>query len=182
MDLHLLPLSPRGRGQRERGTTRARCTLGFTLVEILVVVFILAAVMGMVTLRLTRDDRDLVRDEADRLVLLLQAAREEVILQGGLLAFELDRDGYRFLQPGEKGKWTPIGNGTLAPRQFPPRMTVRLELEGQQTVGRQLMPLEPSGMLPGFNIVFNLNDARWWVVGGQDGKIRSVPTLDTRPS
>lgn len=184
MDSRLLPLSPCGRGREERETSRrARTTRGFTLIEILVVVLILSAVLGMVTLRLTRDDRDLVRDEADRLVLLLQAAREEAILQGGLFAFEMTKEGYRFLRPGEKGKLTPVGDGPLAPHKFQqPRMEVRLEIEGQPPSERQGMVLDPGGALPGFSVQFLLNDSRWWVLGGQDGKIRSVPTPDAKTS
>lgn len=155
--------------------------MGFTLVEILVVVFILAAVLGMVTLRLTRDDRDLVREEADRLVVLLQAAREEAILRGGLFAFEMTQEGYRFLQPGEKNKLVAVSDGPLTSRQFPPRMEVRLEIDGQPGSERQAMVLDPGGMFPGFTVAFTLNDARWWVLGGEDGRIRSTPTRDAKP-
>jgi len=146
------------------------------LIEILVVVLILSAVLGMVTLRLARDDRDLVRDEADRLVLLLQAAREEAILQGGLFAFDMTKEGYRFLRPGDKGKLTPVGDGPLAPHLFQPRMEGHLEIEGQPASARQGMVLDPGGALPSFSVQFVLNDSRWWVLGGQDGKIRSAPT------
>ncbi len=151
---------------------------GFTLIEILVVLFIMAAVLGMATLQLMRDNRDVVRDEADRLIVILQAAREDTILQGSLLTFEMRPEGYRFLQPGEKGKFIPIGVGPLAPRQWQEPMQARLEIDGQPALGRQSMVLDPSGSLPLFNIVFTLHDARWWVLGQQDGKIRSAPTAD----
>lgn len=176
MDFHY-PSLPQGKKEANRARYARFHSPGFTLIEILVVVLILSAVLGMVTLRLTRDDRDLVRDEADRLVLLLQAAREEAILQGGLFAFEMTKEGYRFLRPGEKGKLTPVGDGPLAPRKFEPRMEVRLEIDGQPASERQGMVLDPGGALPGFNVQFLLNQSRWWVLGGQDGKIRSVPTL-----
>ncbi len=146
------------------------------------VTFILAIMIGLVALRLTRDDRDLVRDEADRLVLLLQAAREETILQGSLLAFEMQEHGYRFLRPNDKGKFISIDDGLLAPRQLPERMDARLELEGQPATGPRGMVLDPSGALPAFRIAFILNDARWWVLGQQDGKIRSTPTADAHTS
>jgi general secretion pathway protein H len=179
-----LPSPLVGEGLRERWTIafpslRSR---GFTLIEILVVVLIISAVLGMVTLRLTRDDRDLVRDEADRLVLLLQTARDEAILQGGLLALEMKSEGYRFLRPDEKGKFAPISESPLGPRELPVRMDVRLEIEGQLPGKRQSFVFDPGGTLPAFSVVFTLNDARWWVIGAQDGTIRSLPRPDAQTS
>jgi len=98
-----------------------------------------------------------------------------------VLAFEMDRDGYRFLRPSEKNRLVPVNDGPLAPRYFPPRMQARFEIDGQVANARQALMLDPGGLLPGFNIVFNLNDTRWWVLGGQDGKIRSLPTADAHP-
>ena len=160
---------------------------GFTLIEILVVTFILAVMIGLVALRLTRDDRDLVRDEAERLVLLLQAAREEAILRGSLLALEMGPADYRFLRLDfprldDKGKFVPIADAPLTPRRLPERMDVRLELEGQLNTKSQVIVLDPSGVLPIFRIVFTLNDTRWWVLGQQDGIIRSAATADAHAS
>jgi general secretion pathway protein H len=154
---------------------------GFTLVELLVVVFILAAVLGMVTLRLTRDDRDIVRDEADRLVLVLQAAREEAVLQSALFVFELNEKNYRFLRP-EKDALAPISEGPFSRHQFPPRLEAKLEIDGQAGGTHQMMVLDPSGALTAFALLLTVNDARWWVLGGPDGRIRSLPTRDARPS
>ena len=168
------PPPPGGRGSWYTSPLQS----GLTLIEILVVILILAGILGMVTLRLTRDDRDLVRDEADRLVVLLQAAREEAILQGGLLAFEMTHEGYRFLRPGDKNRFVPVGDGPLGPHKFPPRMEARLEIDGQSDSERQGMVLDPGGNLPAFNLRINLHESHWWVLGGQNGKIRSSPTRD----
>lgn len=146
------------------------------------VTFILAAMLGMVTLRLIRSDSDLLQDEADRLVMLLHSAREESILRGQLIAFEMRPDGYRFLHIGEQGAFTVFEDGPLAARNLPPDMRGRLEIEGQQASGRHGLVLDPSSALPTFRIGFTLNRTDWWIQGGQDGKIRSLPTTDDKPS
>jgi general secretion pathway protein H len=151
-----------------------RTSRGLTLIEILVVTFILAIMIGLVALRLTRDDRDLARDEADRLVVVLQSAREEAILRGDLFALELRAEGYRFLRPDGKGKLVTVDDGPLMPRQLPEPMRLRLELEGQSMPGRQGIVFDPSGALPAFNIALTLNDARWWVRAQNNGKICST--------
>jgi type II secretion system protein H len=169
-------------GYRQPLSVRHPATSGFTLIEVLVVVLIISAVLGMVTLRLTQDDRDLVRDEADRFVLLLQTARDEAILQGALLALEMGADGYRFMRPDDKGKFAAITEAPLGPREFPARMDVRFDIEGQLPAKRQSFVFDPSGTLPAFSVVFTLNEARWWVIGYQDGTIRSLPTPDAQTS
>jgi general secretion pathway protein H len=77
---------------------------GFTLIEIMVVLLILAVTLGMVGINLQRGDNNRVQEEADRIVILLQAAREEAILQGQVFVVQFSNDGYRFLRDNNKGK------------------------------------------------------------------------------
>ena len=53
---------------------------GFTLIEILVVVVIIAVIVSLAGVQLMRGPGDLVREESEHLALLLRAAREEAIL------------------------------------------------------------------------------------------------------
>jgi general secretion pathway protein H len=149
----------------------------------LVVTFILAAMIGLVTLQLTRSDSDLLKDEADRLATVLLSAREEAILRGQLIAFEMENSGYRFLYVGDKRAFTPFEQGPLASRRFDNDITVRLELEGQAAAtGKQRLMFDPSGAVPLFRIGFSRREADWWVQGNPDGKIRSLGKLDDKTS
>jgi general secretion pathway protein H len=150
---------------------------GFTLIELLVVTFIIAAMIGMVALRLTRDDRDLLQDEADRLLLVLQSAREDSILQGNVLTAEIRPEGYRFFRlqrVEDQSKYVPVDEGVLAPRKFPPRMDVRFELDGQAATGAQAITLDPSGTVPTFKVDFTMNQTHWAVLAQNDGKMCST--------
>jgi len=55
---------------------------GFTLIELVVILLLLAIVLGMVGVNLARDDSGRLRDEAARLDVSIKAARQEAVLQG----------------------------------------------------------------------------------------------------
>ena len=72
---------------------------GFTLIEILVVVFIIGIVLsiGVLSLDLAGDDRDLKR-EARRFVSLIAVAQDEAMMQGRDFGIEFLTGGYRFVE------------------------------------------------------------------------------------
>ena len=72
---------------------RARSQRGFTLIEVAVVMLVIVIVLGIVSVNLEPDRETPVRDEARRLVLLLQTAQQESILQGKILAVAIERSG-----------------------------------------------------------------------------------------
>lgn len=76
------------------GAGRAR---GFTLIELLVVMVILGVTLGLVSLTAMPGQKQSVQQEAQRIALLLQMARDEAIVRNRQVAFEADSDGYRFL-------------------------------------------------------------------------------------
>lgn len=88
----------------------ARRQYGFTLLEILVVVFIVAVVAStaVVSIGILRDDRDLER-EADRAVALLKLALDDAVLQGRDFGMEFLRTGYRFVEyDPDGGRWADV--------------------------------------------------------------------------
>ena len=77
-------------------TSRIR---GFTLIEILVAVFIVGIVMSIavLSLSLAGDDREAQR-EARRLISLIQVAQDDAFLQGREFGLEFLLGGYRFVE------------------------------------------------------------------------------------
>ena len=79
------------------GRTDARQHHGFTLLELLVVLVIASILLGAVALNALPGDGQLLLDDAQRIALLLQAARDEAIVRNCAIAFDIDQHRYRFL-------------------------------------------------------------------------------------
>ena len=69
----------------------------FTLLELLVVLVIVGIMLGAVALNAVPGDQQFLRNEAQRIALLLQLARDEAIVRNQPVAFEADARQYRFL-------------------------------------------------------------------------------------
>jgi general secretion pathway protein H len=117
--------------------TRYRRDKGFTLIEILVVVAIVAIVTAVATLSLSLvgEDRD-SRTEARRLASLLEVALDESILQGREFGIELMTGGYRFVEYDPQTlTWVELPfDETLRPRDLPEGVTMELFVEDQRVV------------------------------------------------
>ena len=113
---------------------------GFTLLELLVVVFIIGIMAAMFTLSIGvagGTDREL-RREAERLETLLALALEDATFQSHELGLRLYPRRYEFsvfdrgdpLDPKDD-KWVPITADVFAPRELPKVFALELEIEGR---------------------------------------------------
>ena len=80
---------------------------GFTLLELLVVMVIAGITLGLVSLNALPSERQVLEQEAQRISLLLQLARDEAILRNVPVAFEADGERYRFLIRNAS-VWEPV--------------------------------------------------------------------------
>ncbi len=118
---------------------------GFTLIEILVVVIIVATIssVALLSLGLVADDRELDR-ERKRLATLFEVAQEEAALQGREFGVELLQGGYRFVEfdPFE-ARWTDVvGDDLFRLRQLPEGMEFDLYVDDR----RVILPLDAAAL------------------------------------
>jgi len=77
---------------------------GFSLLEILVVLVIISITLGMASLALPKNDEREWRDMNHRLIVSLNQAKEEVVLSGAPINFQIDPNGWRFSALDNKDK------------------------------------------------------------------------------
>jgi general secretion pathway protein H len=108
---------------------------GFTLLELLVVVVIVAILFTYTTLAIRSDSpADIIKKEAQRMERLVQLALEESILRGEEYGIEIYLDGYRFLRFTEN-QWQPLsGDKILRERELPLEMELEMRLEETEIV------------------------------------------------
>lgn len=117
-------------------------TAGFTLIEVLVTLFVLAVVAGIVVIRLGDDDRQEVVDrEATRIATLMEMARERATLENEEWGFTLSPETYGFLRlDQDDDRWVPLSERPFEERELPDAVTLRITLadrgriDGQDTL------------------------------------------------
>lgn len=111
---------------------RRGASSGFTLVELLVVMVIIGITLGLATLNAIPSPRQDLENEARRIALLLQLARDEAIVRNRLVAFEANGERYRFMVRGDTG-WAPVTRDDLLRERGFKNPPLRLVLEPAAT-------------------------------------------------
>ncbi len=151
-------------------------TRGFTLLEVLVVVVIIAILVSLVAVQLSPDARQGLREEAVRLAALLAHARDEAIATGAPLAWQRTDAGYQFLQRGSDRTWQPLdGDASLRARVLPTGVSVAaIETPTTAHGGNPTIVLSPTGLADPFRITLARGEHRVWVAS--DGV--TAPSVD----
>lgn len=125
------------------GAGRAR---GFTLIELLVVMVILGVTLGLVSLTAMPGQKQAVQQEAQRIALLLQMARDEAIVRNRQVAFEANSEGYRFLVRNGRQWDVAVQDDLLRAREFkrgPYTLMLSPQTDYQDGVTRIVFGREP---------------------------------------
>lgn len=160
---------------------------GFTLLELIVVIALMAIVTGVVIPRISfGGDKKQIRTEATRLAELFRRASDESIFKNAELGILFTDSDYQFLKlegGNREGKWVQFADGSFRKREWPDGFEVELEIAGVPVVLEspedlvfdektrpQVMMLSNGEIMPNFKVIIDkgLLDDRWQVATGVD--------------
>ncbi len=147
---------------------------GFTLIEILVVLVIMGVLLASVALKVFPDEPQILRQEADRLGLLLEQARDEAFLSGRSIAWSSRDQTYVFWQLNAERQWVPMThNQILRLRTLPNAVTFSsLKINQVNVALNALLVFSPSGLNTPFVATLELHEHRVLLLGDSVGNIR----------
>ncbi|HLF23413.1 MAG TPA: GspH/FimT family pseudopilin, partial [Burkholderiales bacterium] len=133
---------------------------------------------------------DTLRDEAERLALMLQNAQQQAILEGKPYGFTFTEKGYLFLRLDSSDRLVPIeADELLTPRDLPQAITLMPTEATDKNVKPtdpdqrfDLIVFDPSGEFPIFNLMLSIGDLYWYVRGQSDGQVLSSPLAEPTKS
>lgn len=146
---------------------------GFTLIELLVVLVVMGIALGMAVVQLMPDDRAALREEAERLALLLENAGMEARASGQPLAWSAEKNGYRFWKKNNYGEWVRLEDDAIfRPRTLPDGLGIaEVSVETQPLKSGELMSLNAFSFTLPFRIRLTGEHASASVTGSSTGAV-----------
>ena len=135
---------------------------GFSLVELMVVVCILAVLSAAFVVGVTPTEGARAEREARRLAALLELAAAEARASGEMLAWSAERSGYSFWRKSEEGEWLRF------PDTSPYR---RRALEASVTIEGGNVALAPYGLQAPFEATVSGGNTRITLRSGALGRV-----------
>lgn len=115
-----------------------RKTQGFTLLEILVVLVIVAVLAGLLVFAYRDNPQQRLRREAAALAAVLNLAADEAVMQNIELGLVIDDEGYRFVYfDNERRRWLPVLTKPLLERTFEEPYEISFKLDGERVTERE---------------------------------------------
>jgi general secretion pathway protein H len=143
--------------------SRAQGARGFTLIEIMVVVLIIAITAGIAVIAFDSDDRAIVAHEAKRFGGAIEHASARARWRAETLGVSADGDGWRFWRrPVDANRWLPLADDdVLAAHAVPDGIVVSpLSFAGQPLPPDAIVPLRASGQNEPFTFLLRGKAAR----------------------
>lgn len=143
--------------QRERHDSGGR---GFTLIEVLVVIVVVGITVSLITVNFARDEGARLEEDARRLALLVQFARDDAYLSGQSVAVTAGEKGYVFSRREHVRGWVPYTDLPVRGASDMPAHS-RLRVAGVDVPAGEPLVFSSSGMALPYELV--LAAAEWQV-------------------
>jgi len=139
----------------------------------MIVVFLIALTVGIVSINFRHDTSQLVETEARRFAALVEQMCQESVVQGRLLAVTNEGStAYRFVM-FEQSKWQELEQDDIfRMRQLPEDISLNLSVdEGAEPEDKSYLRCEPDGFMTPFTAIFDLDGERYRVLTNELRKI-----------
>ncbi len=166
-------------------SSRQRCQSGFSLLELIVVIAMMAVLTGVIVPRLNLGGEEKqVRDETLRLAELMNRAAEESVFKTRQLGVRFTDGDYHFLLldgDGREGKWVAYDSTMFRTREWPDDFDIEVQITDQpieldasesfkidEKTRPHIMFLSNGEVMPDFKVTVEkgFNDERWQVASG----------------
>lgn len=146
---------------------------GFTLIELLVVLVVMGIALGMAVVQFMPDDRAMLREEAQRLALLLENIGMEARASGRSLAWSSEKNGYSFWEKNDYADWVRIENDAVfRMRSLPEKIhIVDVSVEGQHLKMGEHLALSANSFALPFRIILISGQDHASVNGSSTGSV-----------
>ena len=157
-----------------------RLSNGYTLIEILIVLFILSIVTSVALLSIGRNDNKRFATFADELTETISLAKEQALLQSSVLGLTIEDHALHFgalSTEGGKNQWLPLQDNVLQKYRIPSgiQLTVRTSDSTNVTPnhGSPQIIISANGELTPFTIYIGKPNEkpRYVVIGDEDGDV-----------
>lgn len=156
-------------------------TKGFTLVEVMVTIAIIALMAVAVTFVVPDQQDDQLDDAAEDLYQRMRYAQEYALLRHAILGLRVDEQGYTFVEWREQ-EWQPLNFRGLRPQDWPAGVSYELESETEDLLGQNEDAVEAFFAPPEDTTVsaeeLEAQQPQLWILGSGDV---SVFTLRLQP-
>lgn len=133
---------------------------GFTLLEVMVVLFIIGITTSIAVVTMQRSDQDLVDQQARQLLEDFSYARDLALNRHRLVGWQVTQTGYRFVLRDEQGLWQAYSSRGLPQRQWSENLRLKGLPEQQIDDPAPALVFFPAGEVTALSLTLQLGDAK----------------------